>query len=424
MGKRAKAAGSGADAVAHTAANEVALVMDGRGDTALAVDRTAGLDKLARDACDALGLPSAKALTFAVKGKVLKGTGSLVDLGVGPGERIVVRVKHSYTAREALRALSVKEINAAAFLTEALQKGESELLRLIIAAEWKQSLDLVTEAVRVSGTEGLDLSRFEMLTTVGDGFLSDTPGLQELRLPASVESVGEQVLYGSGIAALDLSALSQLTSVGDYFLASTGALEAVRLPTAIEDVGAHFLFESGITSVDLSSLTALTSLGDSFCAYTGGLEQLKLPDCVECVGNRFLFMSGIASLDLTGLPALTRLGDEFLAGARALKELQLPSSLRHIGDYFLANTSMNLTRDAALANAAHGSPREAVSARAQLQKLGVGGEGAAWKAFKKAMGESGYDEKRVELVRLIAASGWVVKKGREWMSASDSKDID
>eukprot|EP01063_Lacrimia_lanifica_P038195 TRINITY_DN804_c0_g1_i12.p4 TRINITY_DN804_c0_g1~~TRINITY_DN804_c0_g1_i12.p4 ORF type:complete len:108 (+),score=7.62 TRINITY_DN804_c0_g1_i12:300-623(+) len=52
--------------------------------------------------------------------------------------------------------------------------------------------------------------------------------------------------------------------MGSSFLAECGALESVRLPPSVVSIGDNMLYKSGVKTLDLSHCTALTTLGSSF----------------------------------------------------------------------------------------------------------------------------------------------------------------
>eukprot|EP01063_Lacrimia_lanifica_P029876 TRINITY_DN4642_c0_g1_i3.p1 TRINITY_DN4642_c0_g1~~TRINITY_DN4642_c0_g1_i3.p1 ORF type:complete len:337 (+),score=50.81 TRINITY_DN4642_c0_g1_i3:79-1089(+) len=320
---------------------EVRLMLEGQDDVALAVDTTAGLDKLAADACEALGLVSPWALTFAVNGEALEGAGSLADLGLGFGELVEVGIRGVHTARETLGALGVGEENAKDRLTEVLRSGDAEeLLCLVLMAEWERSENVVTEAIRESGVAAVDLRPCRTLTTIGDDFLKGISGLSEVQLPVSVEAIGHSFLYNSGIRSLDLSSLTGLRSLGSSFLLGTTQLQELRLPASVDAVGEDFLYGSGVTSLDLSSLTGLKILGNGFLYATRRLQELHLPASVEVIGDHFLWGSGIRSLDLSSSTGLRTVGTYFLARTKQLQELHLPASVGVVGEHYLSGSAM------------------------------------------------------------------------------------
>ncbi len=152
--------------------------------------------------------------------------------------------------------------------------------------------------LRLDRVRLVDLSSMTQLTTIGDGFLCCCT-LDDLLLPPSLKSIGNDFLADSTVKKVDLSHTA-LDTVGDYFVSSCKSDE-ILLPRSLTYVGANFISKSTVKRIDLSQ-TSLETVEAYFlcavesselllppslkeveigCLYNGRITQLLLPESVE-----------------------------------------------------------------------------------------------------------------------------------------------
>ena len=183
----------------------------------------------------------------------------------------------------------------------------------------------------------LDLSNTQ-LTSIGDDAFSNIE-ITSVKLPDSLESIGEDAFrYNKLSGELDLSN-TQLTSIGSSAFVgsddgSKNQITSVKFPDSIESIG-EYAFEYNKLSGELDlSNTQLTSIGSSAFAssYDGSTNQItsiKFPNSLEIIeGSAFDSNKLSGELDLSNTQ-LTSIGS-FAFYDNQITSLKLPNSIESI----------------------------------------------------------------------------------------------
>jgi hypothetical protein len=184
----------------------------------------------------------------------------------------------------------------------------------------------------------IDLSQLGRLRRVGNDFGTDCPALRDVRLPATVTSIGRNFLCGCGAMAapLDLSHLTALQTVSDFF-ACCSTVPALRLPPSVTTIGRNVIAGcvNIAASLDLSHLTRLQGVGDEFAARSS-VPGVRLPASVTSIGAKFVADCEAATgvLDLSHLTRLQSVGASF-ARFSPVADVLLPAGFGAVGAFFL-----------------------------------------------------------------------------------------
>lgn len=249
-----------------------------------------------------------------------------------------------------------------------------------------------------------------------------TPVSDGIRIPASVETIGNSAFYGCKDTVITFEDNSALTSVGERAFYNCKQLTEFPHAEGLKEIGASAFSNTGLTEVNVpagvtklgtgafancaldymevggAGLPVLETIGkarvmvirdgvreikQSF-SYDWGIEQLVLPSTLENVGESQFYYSNIpalylpASLKSIGTNAfygyegqlhmapgmeLETIGDKAFYDCKGLKSLDAGSSLRSVGAQAFYNTGLKYLRL---------EGPELVYASGALQRMGMG----------------------------------------------------
>lgn len=144
---------------------------------------------------------------------------------------------------------------------------------------------------------------------IGKKAFAGCRSLDELQLPASVETIGEEAFTNSAITSADMAQCGRLNSIGDFAFASCQELEQIILPT-------HIIYIGTGAMMNCPRLTAVEALG----------ALNEIPDLMLASDSL------LQSADIAADPAVTSIGSYAFSGAKSIRQLTLPESLEQIGD--------------------------------------------------------------------------------------------
>jgi hypothetical protein len=172
--------------------------------------------------------------------------------------------------------------------------------------------------------------------------------LRELTIPATVEYIGEQIIYGSGVRKLTVEdsdqpltacvAANNISPLSDGEQCTTvyvGRNIVLTNPNFTPEYGA-FTWAGYITDLTFGPL--MTRLNNSECWRAGALQRVTfLTDKVTVFPeNAFGSCSNLVSIQL---PAkLERIETCGISGSQKLKSITLPATLRYLGQQGLDNS--------------------------------------------------------------------------------------
>ena len=168
------------------------------------------------------------------------------------------------------------------------------------------------------------------LTLIGDDAFRGCGALEDIVLPAAVESIGQSAFYAcDGLTGLVLPA--GVSSVGGYAFYDCDGLSEMPLPDGLESIGNYAFSDcDGLTEMDVPD--TVTSVGEGAFADCSRLTVVTLPAGLERIEDG-LFQQCV-SLERADIPdSVTYVGASAFSSCQRLTEIVLPDGLKSIGDY-------------------------------------------------------------------------------------------
>ena len=175
---------------------------------------------------------------------------------------------------------------------------------------------------------------------IGDGVTSITSylangvkTLESVRIPASVEAVGEYAF--SGCIGLKKVILEKgLTYLGSYMFSGCEGIEEVFIPNSITDIG-YAVFSSCNRLKNVTLESGLTMIGQNMFGYTP-IVSINVPESVTVI--RMGAFNYCKSLESIVLPSgLTELGEGVFRGCTALQSVNIPEGVASIEGWLFYN---------------------------------------------------------------------------------------
>ncbi len=197
----------------------------------------------------------------------------------------------------------------------------------------------------------LDISDTDC-TTIPDGAFQSNGTLMGIKLPQSLQSIGNDAFNGCralcGSITLpetvetvgdyafqncrlleEILFSGSLARIGDYAFNGCSRLQSAYIPDSVEKIGSYAF--SGCNSLaELSLPDGLTSINDG-CFENCGIAQLKFPSALVSIGNNAFNSSDLEIVDLSGCWELKEIKDRAFIYCSSLKTVNLPASLERIG---------------------------------------------------------------------------------------------
>ena len=197
----------------------------------------------------------------------------------------------------------------------------------------------------------LDISDTDC-TTIPDGAFQSNGTLMGIKLPQSLQSIGNDAFNGCRVLCGSITLPETVETVGDYAFQNCPLLEEILfsgslarigdyafnrctflqsayIPDSVEKIGSYAF--SGCNSLaELSLPDGLTSINDG-CFENCGITQLKFPSSLVSIGNSAFNSSALEIVDLSGCLELKEIKDRAFISCSSLKTVNLPASLERIG---------------------------------------------------------------------------------------------
>lgn len=157
----------------------------------------------------------------------------------------------------------------------------------------------------------------EGITSIPDYCFSRTRKISAVKLPQTLEKIGEAAFYGTGISAIALP--SSLTSIGDKAFMSCGILGTVSLPSTLTHIGEFAFTYSPLNEISLPE--NLEYIG-KWAFYGSKLKSVVLPDGLISVGDEAFSTTELESIVFPA--SEIGLGDEVFSHCQHLKSVTLP----------------------------------------------------------------------------------------------------
>lgn len=212
------------------------------------------------------------------------------------------------------------------------------------------------QAFADSGVTMLDFSACTLLEEIGERALEGIKQAEAIRLPESVEKIGDYAFEGcTSLAGLDLSSLTMLQEIGQYAFSGCSGLGGIKLPeglrtigkyafyncsamlelalpSTVEEVGQYLL--SGCSSLLSADFSACSSVSELQYVFRGciALREAFLPGGISTINGLFNGCSALETLDISACKRISTIGNSVFYGCASLKKIVLPSTITRIGE--------------------------------------------------------------------------------------------
>ena len=179
----------------------------------------------------------------------------------------------------------------------------------------KESKDQYADAYKVIGIDDHAFFRAEALNSV--------------KLPASLETMGEWVFAHSSITAVTIP-VGNMKEIGAHAFDGCSKLKEVSIPSTVKSIGSCAFYRcKGLETLTIND--GVETIGENAFSWCCRLQSVKLPSSVRILDdNAFDYCYRLASIDLgTGLK---RIGNECFMKCIRLRQIDLPDGLKEIGE--------------------------------------------------------------------------------------------
>ncbi len=197
------------------------------------------------------------------------------------------------------------------------------------------------------------------VVSIGGYAFAGCSGLTNVSIPASVATMGKyefpKIVSGifDGCNGLTVQFEEGTTKIPDYALYWSSGIESVKIPSSVTSIGMEAfvgcrnlkaVFADGMESIPSDALLnasgvvsvvipeSVTSIGDRAFSGCSGLASITIPESVTSIG--FSAFSGCSGLESITIPeSVTSIGDRAFWGCSGLESITIPEGVTSIGDY-------------------------------------------------------------------------------------------
>lgn len=167
------------------------------------------------------------------------------------------------------------------------------------------------------------------LKAIGSGAFAGCSNLNNIVLPATVDSIAPYAFNATGLTSIALPASVKIAGDGAFAHCPNLANATVPNATLGDDC---FMGDSRLTTLTLGS--GVTKLGNGALKACTALSTIEFTGkmSITSIGNEALLGCGITNLDFTPLQQLGSIGNWALAMNSDLQQVKLPTTIKHVGD--------------------------------------------------------------------------------------------
>lgn len=166
----------------------------------------------------------------------------------------------------------------------------------------------------------------ETVTTIGDDAFSGT-GLKNLSLPSSVENLGDSVFWASDLQSVTLP--SNLQTIPSFMFWACQNLQSVQIPDSVQTIENYAFCSSGLRSITIPS--SVRSVGTDAFRTCANLESVTFEGSDTELSESVFY--GCKKLTSVTLPSrMTEVPNFLLQGCESLSSISLPANITSIGN--------------------------------------------------------------------------------------------
>lgn len=162
-----------------------------------------------------------------------------------------------------------------------------------------------------------------------------TSELEEMKIPASVEEIGENCFSGcTSIYSVTFETGSVLKRIAKGAFGGCRELREIQLPESLEEIDDDcFSSCDSIYDVTFASEGVLKRIGNEAFSRCADLQEIEIPASVEEIGERcFSGCVTLSHVTFASESVLKRIGNQAFYACIFLKEIEIPASVEEIGE--------------------------------------------------------------------------------------------
>ena len=215
-----------------------------------------------------------------------------------------------------------------------------------------------------------------VVTSIGDFAFSATY-LQQITIPDSVTSIGENAFFGcTGLQQITLP--DNLISIGKQAFSLCSSLQAITIPDSVTSIGEMaFNYCTGLQKATI----AAASIGESAFYQCTNLQEITLLDSVTSIG-RFAFSKCTKLQEITIPDSVASIGEQAFSSCTSLKKTTIAAA--SIGEsVFFECTNL---QEIILLDSVASIGRSAFSNCTKLQEITIPAASIGYRAFSGCTG--------------------------------------
>lgn len=168
--------------------------------------------------------------------------------------------------------------------------------------------------------------------TIGERAFSGNTHLQQVTLPASVNTINDYAFSNTALQAINIP--QTVTTIGKGICYGCTDMTTATLSDAITTIPEAAFF--GCTALEQVTLPANLEAFDYGCfSYCSSLKHIQLPSSLQDMGMGAFYMSGLEEVELP--EGLTATGSTAFSFCTALRRVVLPSTITTISEHTFFN---------------------------------------------------------------------------------------
>ena len=98
------------------------------------------------------------------------------------------------------------------------------------------------------------------ISEIGDKVFSDCKELKFIKIPSSVESIGDSCFFGSNVETVEIENNSKLQTIGEYAFSDCEQLKFIKIPSSVESIGKYCFSGSNVETVEIENNSKLQKI--------------------------------------------------------------------------------------------------------------------------------------------------------------------
>ena len=221
--------------------------------------------------------------------------------------------------------------------------NNTDVTKVIIPASIVEIAGTSNTTGAFSGCTSLESVEFEEqsnLSVIGSQCFWGCSALEEIAIPASVTTIGENAFRGcTSLANVEFEEGSQLSSIGTATFMYCRSLASIEIPAGITAIQSAFASCNSLESVTFAEGSHITTIGTYAFSSCTSLSSIEIPVGVTTID--YDAFNGCTSLANITIPStVTIIGSQAFNGCTALESITIPAGVASISQTFYGCSSL------------------------------------------------------------------------------------